>query len=159
NQAAAPLYNQQLQPVLGPRIEGITKAENVRKRDKAFFCFQHIGILTGRTDRWEPIGKAEPYEQEPSGFPLSPSEKGKVALVIDIEDKVIAHTTRSRRAGGGGGQQQLERAVVRLCFLSTHLGAGQGQANQLTNYAQWLDQQANHGNLTPHNAQPLTALN
>jgi hypothetical protein len=99
--------------VRGPLIVGTTKPGTT--------CCQHIGIMRRADSPWSIRNIVWHPEDVPllSSFGLG-SEKGAVALVVDIE-----HTANHE--------------CLRLVFVSTHLDATKGQKEELTRYLQWSD--------------------
>jgi hypothetical protein len=112
--------------VRGPLIKGTTKPPEP--------CCQHIGIMRRANSPWSVrniVGKDKRKEKVPlvggllGGVGLG-SEKGAVALVVDIEDPS-------------------SHECIRLVFVSTHLDAGKGQKKELEEYLAWSDTLATKG--------------
>ena len=106
-------------PVKGPSIKGKTKWDA--------WCYQHIGIMQRSDSPWRVLQIKQEKNPKP-GITGALSEKGAVALVVDIE--------------GPAAQNRLHPPRIRLCFMSTHLNAGEGQAKELDSHIAWLTSKA-----------------
>jgi hypothetical protein len=102
----------------GPLIQGYTKFPEK--------CCQHIGIMRRADSPWRirHIGPDKPIKDQRS-------EKGAVALVVDIEPS----------------SSSSDRECIRLVFVSTHLDAGKGQKEELEKYINWLNDLAKEGKI------------
>jgi hypothetical protein len=124
-----PVLDKDGQRVRGPLIVGSTKPPKP--------CCQHIGILRHKDSKWSVINIEQ---KDKSKGPAS--EKGAVALVVDIEH----------------GSQVQQKECVRLVFVSTHVDAEEGQEKEFTEYIDWSRDLAKGGKIQRTSVQnPINA--
>ena len=103
--------------VVGPSIMGKTKLTEP-------FCYQHIGIMQRSDSPWRVLRIKQ--ETNPKGLG---SEKGAVALVVDISSS----TTSSSSSSSSSSHE-----CIRLVFVSTHLSPKE-EEKDLTWHCSWLN--------------------
>ncbi len=117
------------QVVQGPQIHGVTDPSQLKgTTDLAQLgCYQHIGIMQRSNSPWHVL-QIKQETNPKKGITGVASEKGAVALVVDIEHNI-------------------DKECIRLVFVSTHLDAAKGQADELTEYFTWLNRLAREGSI------------
>jgi hypothetical protein len=125
------------QVVQGPQIHGVTDPSQVKATTDLAQqgCYQHIGIMRRSNSPWDVLQVKEETKWKPG----LASEKGAVALVVDIEHNI-------------------DKECLRLVFVSTHLDAAKGQAEELTEYFTWLNGLTRAGSIQRKGA-PFEAKN
>jgi len=128
------------QVVQGPQIHGVTDPSQLKgTTDLAQLgCYQHIGIMQRSNSPWHVL-QIKQETNPKKGITGVASEKGAVALVVDIEHNI-------------------DKECIRLVFVSTHLDAAKGQADELTEYFTWLNRLAREGSIQRKGA-PFEAKN
>src|SRR5262249_40348639 len=117
-------FGKRMEPVaglVGAEIKGRTKVEAAKlfSTTRSNDCYQHVGILQRKGSEWK-IRASMALALQTTSQKAQHSEKGAVVLEVEVE--------------GPAAQSGAQPPQIRLCFMSTHLNAGKGQAEELNGH-------------------------